>query len=164
MTAGSTFLDAEAWYAQLPTLYAAAGALITDDAGDVLLVKPNYRDYWSLPGGILEHGEPPHLGCEREVAEETGLTITPGELLVVDWAPPDGVRPRPFMYFVFDGGTLADPRGIRLQAAELDAFRLTRPGEMPRFLPPFMVARVSAALQARERGATVYLPTAGGTG
>lgn len=164
MTAEGTFLDAEAWYAQLPTLHAAAGALITDDAGQVLLVKPNYREYWTLPGGILEHGEPPHVGCAREVAEETGLTVTPGDLLLIDWAPPQGVRPRPFLYFIFDGGILADARAIRLQAAELDAFRLTRPGEMPRFLPPFLVARVAGALRARDRGAPIYLPTSGITG
>ena len=155
-------LEPAAWYATLPTLHGAAGALFTDEAGHVLLVKPNYRDYWTLPGGILEHGEPPHLGCAREVAEELGLTITPGELLVVDWAPPDGVRPRSFMYFVFDGGILPGARGIRLQASELDAYRLTRPDEMDRFLPPFLIARATAALRARARGATVYLPA--GTG
>ena len=164
MTAERTFLDAGAWYASLPTLFAAAGAMITDEAGDVLLVKPNYREYWTLPGGILEHGEPPHTGCAREVEEELGFALTPGPLLVVDWAPPEGQRPRPFVYFVFDGGMLADTREIRLQAAELDAFRLTRPGELARFLPPFLIARVTAALAARASGAASYLPTAAGSG
>ncbi len=159
MTAGDTFLDAAAWYAQLPTLYAAAGGLITDPAGDVLLVKPNYREYWTLPGGILEHGEPPHLGCAREIEEELGIARTPGRLLVVDWSPPEGQRPRPFVYFVFDGGVLTDTRQIRLQAAELDAFRLTRPAELARFVPAFLAARVTAALQARASGVPVYLPT-----
>jgi 8-oxo-dGTP pyrophosphatase MutT (NUDIX family) len=67
-----------AWYARLPTMFAAAAALFTSADGRVLLVKPNYRDHWSLPGGILEHGEPPHEGCRREVKEELGLDITPG--------------------------------------------------------------------------------------
>ena len=159
MTAERTFLDADAWYASLPTLHAAAGALITDEGGDVLLVKPNYREYWTLPGGILEHGEPPHTGCAREVEEELGIALTPGPLLVVDWAPPEGQRPRSFVYFLFDGGVLADTREIRLQAAELDAFRLTRPDELPRFLPQFLAARVTAALAARASGAAIYLPT-----
>ena len=160
MTAERTFLDADAWYASLPTLHAAAGALITAESGDVLLVKPNYREYWTLPGGILEHGEPPHAGCAREVEEELGIGLTPGPLLVIDWAPPEGQRPRPFVYFVFDGGVLADTRDIRLQAAELDAFRLTRPDELPRFLPAFLTARVTAALAARATGSAIYLPTA----
>ena len=72
-------------------MFGAAAALFTNPAGQVLLVKPNYRDHWSLPGGILEHGEPPHEGCRREVKEELGLDITPGRLLVVGWAGPDGV-------------------------------------------------------------------------
>jgi 8-oxo-dGTP diphosphatase len=162
VTAQPAFLDDAAWYAQLPTLYGAAGALITDRAGDVLLVKPNYRDYWTLPGGVLEHGEPPHLGCAREVAEETGLAVAPGPLLVIDWAPPDGVRPRPFAHFPFDGGTLTSTRRIRLQAAELDAYRLTRPADVARFTPPFLTARISAALRARDRGSAVYLPAGSG--
>jgi len=77
-----------AWFAQLPTMFGAAAALFTDPAGRVLLVKPNYRDHWSLAGGILDHGEPPHVGCRREVAEELGLDIEPGPLLVVGWSAP----------------------------------------------------------------------------
>ena len=34
--------DAE-WYAQLPTMFGAAAAIFTNRAGQVLLVKPNYR-------------------------------------------------------------------------------------------------------------------------
>src|SRR5208282_4188597 len=80
--------DDAAWYARLPTMVGAAAALFTNPAGRVLLVKPNYRDHWSLPGGILDHGEPPHEGCRREVKEELGLDIVPGALLVIGWRPP----------------------------------------------------------------------------
>ncbi len=58
-------MDAGSWFASLPTMYGSAAALITDTDGPsarVLLVKPNYRAGWSLPGGILEQGEPPHVG------------------------------------------------------------------------------------------------------
>jgi len=75
--AGDQAADAReaAWFAQLSTVVAAAAALFTNQAGLVLLVKPNYWDHWSLAGGILEHGEPPHVGCRREVSEEIGLDI-----------------------------------------------------------------------------------------
>jgi 8-oxo-dGTP diphosphatase len=158
-------MSEQEWFAQLPTLYAAAAALFTDQVGLVLLVKPNYRDHWSLPGGVLEHGEPPHVGCAREVAEEIGLTIVAERLLTVDWVPPDDVRPRPSVHFIFDGGTL-DPGQIEqivLQAEELDDFRFVRTYDD--LLPRPMAARVTASLRARERtGPPAYVPHALGSG
>jgi 8-oxo-dGTP diphosphatase len=147
-----------AWYAGLATMFGSAAALFTDPAGRVLLVKPNYREHWSLPGGILEHGEPPHVGCRREVAEELGLDIAPGPMLAVDWTPPEGVRPRPVVHFVFDGGVLGEHAPIRLQEDELDGYRFAEPGELAGYLPAFLVTRVSAALRGRAAGAAVYVP------
>ena len=149
-----------AWFATLPTMFGAAAAIFTDPAGRVLLVKPNYRDHWSLPGGIIDEAEPPHECCRREVEEEIGLQITPGPLLVIDWVPPDGIRPRPLVHFVFDGGELDDSAPIRLQESELDDYRFVEPGEVGRYLPPFLAARVAAALRSRVTGGTVYLPLA----
>jgi 8-oxo-dGTP diphosphatase len=153
------FTDAATWYASLPVLYAAAAALITDTAGHVLLVKPNYRDHWVLPGGVCEHAEPPHLACAREVREEIGLDLPIGRLLVIGWTAPDGDRPNPIVHFVFDGGTLAGPAGIVLQEAELDDYRFTDPADVAAFLPPLIEARVRAALAARASGAASYLPS-----
>jgi ADP-ribose pyrophosphatase YjhB (NUDIX family) len=147
-----------AWYAGLPTMFGSAAALFTDPAGRVLLVKPNYREHWSLPGGILEHGEPPHLGCRREVAEEVGLDIAPGPLLAIDWTPPEGVRPRAMVAFIFDGGVLPEHAPIRLQEEELDGYRFVEPGELASYLPAFLATRVGAALAARATGAPVYVP------
>jgi 8-oxo-dGTP diphosphatase len=152
------------WLAQLPTLYAAAAALFTDQAGRVLLVKPNYRDYWSLPGGILEHNEPPHVGCAREVAEEIGLTITPRRLLTVDWRPANG-RPRPSLHFIFDGGTLdpAQIESIVLQQEELDDYRFT--SAYDDLMPAHMATRVTASVNARHStGPSAYVPLALGSG
>jgi 8-oxo-dGTP pyrophosphatase MutT (NUDIX family) len=150
-----------AWFAQLSTVVAAAAALFTNQAGRVLLVKPNYRDHWSLAGGILEHGEPPHVGCRREVSEEIGLDIEPGRLLVIGWMAPDGVRTRPVVHFVFDGGVLANDAPIRPQESELDDYRFVDAHDLDRYLPPFIRARVAAALRGRSTGATVYLPWTG---
>jgi 8-oxo-dGTP diphosphatase len=156
---GTGFTDAATWYASLPVLYAAAAGLITDTAGQVLLVKPNYRDHWTLPGGICEHAEPPHVACAREVLEEIGLDLPIGPLLVIGWSAPDGDRPNPIMNFVFDGGTLAGPAGIVLQEEELDDYRFTDPADVAAFLPPFIAARLRAALTARASGAAIYLPS-----
>ncbi len=157
-SAGFSAAEEAAWYAQLPVMFGAAAALFTDSTGQVLLVKPNYRDHWSLPGGILEHGEPPHEGCRREVKEELGLDVTPGRLLVIGWAGPDGARPRPIVHFVFDGGELAADVAIELQEEELDDYRFVAPADVAGYLPPIISARVAAAVRGRDTGMTTYLP------
>jgi ADP-ribose pyrophosphatase YjhB (NUDIX family) len=153
-------IEPEQWYAQLPTIYAATGALITDPAGNVLLVKPNYRDHWALPGGIVDHNEPPEAACAREITEELGITLPAGRLLVIDWAPAFARRPRPITYFLFDGGVLAPTAGITLQQAELDDYAFTDPDQIGVHLDPHTAARIPAALTARANGTTVYLPQA----
>ena len=66
----------------MPTL--GVFAAIFDEAGRLLCVRMNYASKrWSTPGGRVEAGESPLEALKREVLEETGLNITPGELLGV---------------------------------------------------------------------------------
>ena len=52
-------------------LIIAAGGVITNDEGKVLLIFR--KDKWDLPKGKVEDNEPIELCAEREVKEETGL-------------------------------------------------------------------------------------------
>ena len=49
-------MDSAEWYASLPGFTASGAALLTDESGAVLVVKPWYRDHWLLPGGVTEAG------------------------------------------------------------------------------------------------------------
>ncbi|MCO5972017.1 NUDIX domain-containing protein [Actinoallomurus soli] len=151
------WLSTEDWYASLPSVYLAAGGLITDTSGRILLVKPSYRPYWLFPGGIVEAGEAPHLGCEREVAEEVGLSLTAGRLLVCDWVPADDERPRANVYFLFDCGTYYADAPIRLQEEELVDHAFVTVEEGVGMLSSASAARLPAALRARATGTTQYL-------
>ncbi|TNH31692.1 hypothetical protein FHG89_00960 [Micromonospora orduensis] len=51
-----TWTEPATWYANLASFYAAAAAFITNPAGNVLLVKPTYRDHWAFPGGYVDEG------------------------------------------------------------------------------------------------------------
>ncbi|WP_433664064.1 NUDIX domain-containing protein [Nocardia sp. CA-128927] len=80
-----------------------SGALFVDERDRVLLVEPTYKDYWELPGGVVEANESPLAAVVREIDEELGLTVSMGRLLVVDWVPP-GLYPSDGVMFLYDGG------------------------------------------------------------
>jgi len=157
----STYLAPPAWHASLPGVVAAASALIANGSGAVLLVKPNYREHWTLPGGMCEFGEPPHAACAREVAEELGLDLKIGSLLAVDWQLPlasYGPGARPAVYFVFDGGTISGRSDIILQQQELDEWRFVAEQDLPGYLPQQMMPRVLVAIAGRAGGCASYVP------
>jgi 8-oxo-dGTP diphosphatase len=93
----------------------AAYALVRrDDA--VLLTRHSPRGprpgTWTLPGGGVDHGEPPAVAVAREVIEETGLVATVGELLGVHDEHFTGTAPH---------GREEDFHGVHLVfAAEVD--------------------------------------------
>ncbi|MFV2083087.1 NUDIX domain-containing protein [Micromonospora sp. LOL_021] len=70
--------------ATLPRKRMGSAVLLRDRDGRILLVEPTYKDYWELPGGVVEADESPYDAAVRELAEELGLAVTPGRLLVVD--------------------------------------------------------------------------------
>ncbi|MFK4247102.1 NUDIX domain-containing protein [Micromonospora chokoriensis] len=156
-----TWTEPATWYANLASYYAAAGAFITDLAGDVLLVKPTYRDHWAFPGGYVDEGEYPHDACAREVCEELGLSVTVGDLLVVDWAPPAGQRPRAMINFLYDCGSIPSLDRVNLPRQELEAVAFFSRSDAERHLPYSVAPRVSAALRSRGQQAATYL--AGGS-
>ncbi|MET8552950.1 NUDIX hydrolase [Micromonospora zamorensis] len=157
-----TWTEPATWYANLASFYAAAAAFITDPAGNVLLVKPTYRDHWAFPGGYVDEGEYPHEACAREIREELGVSVVVGDLLIVDWAPPAGQRPRAIISFTFDCGSRASLDGLSLSAQELEDIAFFPLQEAEQRLPDNAATRVRAAMRARGRLGPVYL--AGGSG
>ncbi|MFD9401128.1 NUDIX domain-containing protein [Streptomyces sp. NPDC060011] len=148
-----TTSDFAAYIAGLPRVLAAAAALFRDAEGNVLLVEPNYREGWGLPGGTVEsdHGESPRQGARRETAEEIGLDVELGRLLAVDWVRGPG-RP-PLVAYLYDGGVLGDGDfdAIRLQEEELLSWRLVPRAELSAYLPGASGRRVLVALDVLER-------------
>jgi mutator protein MutT len=60
-----------------------AGALVFNDAGEVLLLKHRFRmgSGWGIPGGFLELGEQPDEALRRELREEIGLEVERVEIV-----------------------------------------------------------------------------------
>ena len=71
---------------QVPRIPASAGALLFDERGRLLVLKPTYKRRWTIPGGQLEaDGETPWQACRRETREECGIEIERGRLVCVDF-------------------------------------------------------------------------------
>lgn len=150
-----TTADYATYIAGLPRVLAGAATLFRDERGRVLLVEPNYREGWTLPGGTVEsdQGESPRQAARRETAEEIGLDLPPGRMLAVDWMRGAG-RP-PIVAYVYDGGVLPRERfdAIRLQEEELLSWRLVDRADLAGHLRGALAARVLAALEVLDSGA-----------
>jgi 8-oxo-dGTP diphosphatase len=110
----------------VPRIPASAGAMISDPADRLLILKPTYKKGWTIPGGQVDaDGESPWDACRRETFEECGLVVERGRLACVDYLPPKPSRPGG-VRFLFDCGTLPDEAfgTVVLQEAEIAEFRL----------------------------------------
>jgi 8-oxo-dGTP diphosphatase len=86
---------------------AAAHAVLVDERGWVLVVRPSYKKRWHLPGGYVHIGETPARAVAREVAEELGIAPKLYGPAVVAWAPQGGAER---VLFLFAGHLTTDLR------------------------------------------------------
>ncbi|WP_186763248.1 NUDIX domain-containing protein [Lentzea tibetensis] len=152
-------LSPEQYYASRPPVFVGAGAVLLNDSGDILLVKPTYEPRWVIPGGAMEPEETPRQTARREIREELALDRDLGTLLCVDFVLATAKRPKPGVMYLFDGGLLstADEAAIRLPADELTDYCFVQPTDLPDYIGGRLLRRVQTALAARQTGIPVDL-------
>jgi 8-oxo-dGTP pyrophosphatase MutT (NUDIX family) len=75
--------DLRAVVGQRPLILVAAGVLICNQAGELLLQRRSDDHLWGIPGGSMEIGESTEQTARREVWEETGLIVGALQLFAV---------------------------------------------------------------------------------
>jgi 8-oxo-dGTP pyrophosphatase MutT (NUDIX family) len=135
----------------------AVDLVIRDEAGRILLVNPTYKENWDLPGGMVEANERPREAGRRELAEELGIAVTAGRLLLLDWVGPHGPWDDQLI-FVFDGGILSAAQlgSIRICDPEISEFTFVELAEAMTMLRPDIARRLARVHVALVDGTTDY--------
>ncbi|MDB5195294.1 MAG: hydrolase [Parcubacteria group bacterium] len=151
-----TLPEAE-YYAGLAKKGCGAAVLLFNERGELLIVDPNYKPDWGLPGGAVDADESPRLGALREVREELGISLSTLTLIGVDYIPSNPPRTEA-LYLTFDGGVLngKEIESIILQKDELDEYRFVDIAEAIQLLNPRQGGRLPACLEARAKGTVAY--------
>jgi ADP-ribose pyrophosphatase YjhB (NUDIX family) len=138
--------------------FVGIGAVIVDE-GRVVLVRRRFEPLagrWSLPGGLVELGEPLERTVRREMIEETGLDVVVGPVVeVFDRIMRDEADRIRYHYVLID--YLCWPAGGALRpGSDVDDAALVPRADLPRYdLTAKAVAVIDRALElAREPGAT----------
>jgi 8-oxo-dGTP diphosphatase len=106
-----------------PRHLVSVSAVITDDHGHALLVQRRDNQHWEPPGGVLELGETIHDGLQREVREETGLSVEPDMLTGVYKNMSRGIVALVFRCQITGGYLTANDEVTDFQWADEDAIR-----------------------------------------
>jgi ADP-ribose pyrophosphatase YjhB (NUDIX family) len=112
-------------------------AIIFDDIREkVLLTRRADNDRWCLPGGTMESGESAAEACEREVLEETGLTVRVKRLIGVYSNPdqlviyPDGNKAH-FVVLSFEADVMDGELSLSNETTDFGYFSIPEMENMP---------------------------------
>lgn len=132
------FIPPETYLSTLPKKRISAGILILNDKNQILLVKPTYRDYWTLPGGVVEKNESPLAACIRETKEEIGLALKPKHLFALVFEK-DKSKYDENLHVFFYYGKITEKQisSIKLQEDEIEKFEFVDLDEVKNYNPRF---------------------------
>lgn len=121
------------WLAKLPKKKVAVKVVIKSGKGNILLVKPDYKDTWQMPGGNVDANEDPKFTAIREVKEETGVEIGIKDLRLIDSI--FNLR-EDFLFLIFECEKLCDEnKSYDVDDEEIEQYKFVPPNGVVELLP-----------------------------
>lgn len=153
------FTDEE-YHKMLPKKQVGTAVIFFNTKGELLIVKPDYKDVWLIPGGSTDDDEAPLHCAIRETREEVGLTIEDLQLVGVYYAHRKGMH-SDSLKFIFYGGVLTEGQisQIKLQTEELEKYAFASPGEAIPLLSSSLQKSIPMCLEAIKNKKVVYIET-----
>lgn len=151
------FTDEE--YAKmLPKKQVGTAILFFNGKEELLILKPDYKDGWLVPGGSADENESPLHCAIRETKEEIGLDIQELQLIGVYYAPKKGVY-TDSLKFLFYGGVLTENQisQIKLEVEELETFAFVLSEKALPLLSQSLQKSVPACLKAIKDKTVAYI-------
>ena len=148
------------YYKSLPRKRMGSGVILQNSKGEVLLLKPTYKDHWEIPGGVVEEHESPKETAEREVFEEIGLHIEIRSCLVIHYRSASEDRDESIM-FVFDAGVLVDGVELTLEEKEIAEAKFVSFQDAMVMTGKYIATRFPFCEQALKEKRTIYLESIG---
>ncbi len=151
------FTDEE--YAKmLPKKQVGTAVLFFNSKGELLIVKPDYKEGWLVPGGASDDNESPLHCALRETKEEVGLIFETLDLVGIYYASRKGFK-TDHLRFIFNGGVLTEEQisQIILQKDELEEFTFLSPSKAIPLLSGSLQKSVPECLRAIDEKKVVYI-------
>ncbi len=142
----------------LPKKQVGTAVLFFNIKKELLILKPDYKDRWLIPGGSSDENESPLHCAIRETKEEIGLDVSELRLVGVYYAHQHGVY-SDSLKFLFYGGILEDTEisQIKLQREEIEEINFVSPEKAISLLSNSLQKSIPACLEAIENNIAVYI-------
>lgn len=142
----------------LPKKRMGAAALLLDNKGRILMLKPSYKDHWTIPGGVVEKDESPKEGCNREIEEEIGIKVRVKKLLAVSYNTATADKDENLQW-IFYGGILQPSQvaQIRIDGKEIIQFKFVDSDAALEIIEPGMREKLTLYKRLLRDSGAIYL-------
>jgi len=148
----------EQYYKSLPKKQVGTAILFFNEKKEILLLKPNYKDSWIIPGGANNENESPLECALRETKEEIGLDISKMKLVGIYHSLKNTLYPDS-LKFIFFGGILTDNEisQIKIQNEEIKSYTFKESEEAIPLLSVSLRNSIPDCLKAIKENTFAYL-------